>query len=464
MLLNTGKTMKLFTKTIIIALSGLTLMSTIPAQAQIESVADILEKVRENSAQTEAENRQREAVFRQRRDQQQQLLRRARNDLAALERRARQLQAQFDENQNTITRLNAELSTAQGEFRDVFGLARSQAAEFKALLDNSLITAEDPFRTEVLGRVAESKTLPDATELNSIWQSMLYEIQAQRQIKTFNAPVANAEDGAPQSVVRVGPFTVFTKAKGQFLDYKKPEGNNRTLLAQLPRQPQGEFNSAANKVARSNGGLVYAPIDPTRGNLLRSFELVPDVFERISQGGIIGYFILSLAGIGCLFGIIRILMLVLISSTVNAQKRQAHPSQGNPLGRVMMAYDDAKNKDPETVELKLDEAILRESPRLEVGLSLLKLGAGIAPLLGLLGTVTGMIKTFQAMTIHGTGDPQLMAGGISEALVTTMLGLIAAIPLLILHSFCSSLVRGVQGTLEEQAAGIVARHVESQVS
>ena len=88
--------------------------------------------------------------------------------------------------------------------------------------------------------------------------------------------------------------------------------------------------------------------------------------------------------------------------------------------------------------------------------------AGIAPLLGLLGTVTGMIQTFQAMMIYGTGDPQLMAGGISVALVTTMVGLIAAIPLLILHSFCSSLARGIQGTLEEQSAGIVARHVESR--
>lgn len=147
---------------------------------------------------------------------------------------------------------------------------------------------------------------------------------------------------------------------------------------------------------------------------------------------------------------------------VNGQKRKAQASKSNPLGRVMMAYDESKNKDGDTVELKLDEAILRESPKLEVGLNFLKLAAGIAPLLGLLGTVTGMIKTFQAMMIYGTGDPQLMAGGISEALVTTMLGLIAAIPLLILHSFCSSLARGVQGTLEEQSAGIVARHVEAR--
>ena len=152
------------------------------------------------------------------------------------------------------------------------------------------------------------------------------------------------------------------------------------------------------------------------------------------------------------------------SSAVNSQKKKAQPSKSNPLGRIMMAYDGVKDRDEEIIELKLDEAILRESPKLERWLNFLKLGAGIAPLLGLLGTVTGMIKTFQAMMIYGAGDPQLMAGGISEALVTTMLGLIAAIPLLILHSFCASLARGVQSTLEEQSAGIVARHVENRRS
>jgi len=189
---------------------------------------------------------------------------------------------------------------------------------------------------------------------------------------------------------------------------------------------------------------------------------VPDTRERIAQGGKIGMIIVILTAVGVIFGILNIIRLFLVSMAVKGQKRKAQPSKSNPLGRVMMAYDDASNKDSETVELKLDEAILRESPKLEFGLNFLKLGAGIAPLLGLLGTVTGMIKTFQAMMIYGTGDPQLMAGGISEALVTTMLGLIAAIPLLILHSFCASLARGVQSTLEEQSAGIVARHVEAR--
>jgi len=454
--------MKIFTKTTAIVMGAAVMFTAVPATAQISSIGQLLDKVRTDSAKTEQENRARESEFRQRRDQQSSLLSAARGELATLERKARSVQNTFDANQGRIDRLEGELKAAQGDFGEVFGLARSKAGEFKAILDSSLITAQYPTRSEVLGRVAESKALPNTDELNAIWQSMLQEMKAQRQVTTFSAPVANVNDGAEQQVVRVGPFAVFTKDGGDFLGYKAPTEPGDIALSKLPRQPGGAINAAAKEVANSNGGLVYAPIDPTRGGLLKSFERVPDTRERIAQGGKIGYIIVALAAIGTLFGVLRILMLMMTSAAVGGQKRKAQASKSNPLGRVMMAYDEAKNKDAETVELKLDEAILRESPKLEFGLNFLKLGAGIAPLLGLLGTVTGMIKTFQAMMIYGTGDPQLMAGGISEALVTTMLGLIAAIPLLILHSFCASLARGVQGTLEEQSAGIVARHVESR--
>lgn len=454
--------MKLFTKTTAVLMGASLMFSVAPSSAQITSIPDLLNKVRTDSAKIEQENRAREAEFRQRRNEQAALLSAARGELAALEGKARRVQVTFDANQGRIDALEGELKAAQGDFGEVFGLARSKAGEFKALLDASMITAQYPTRTEVLGRVAESKALPNSDELNAIWQSMLQEMKAQRQVATFSAPVANVDDGAEQQVVRVGPFAVFTKDNANFLSYEAPAEPGGIALSKLPRQPGGAINAAAKDVANSNGGLVYAPVDPTRGGLLRSFERVPDTRERIAQGGKIGYIIVALAVLGSIFGVLRIIMLMLTSAAVNGQKRKAQPSKSNPLGRVMMAYEESKNKDAETVELKLDEAILRESPKLEFGLNFLKLGAGIAPLLGLLGTVTGMIKTFQAMMIYGTGDPQLMAGGISEALVTTMLGLIAAIPLLILHSFCASLARGVQGTLEEQSAGIVARHVESR--
>lgn len=463
--------MKIFTKTTAAVFGAAVMLSATPASAQINSISDLLNKVRSDSAKTEAENRDREAKFRQRRDQQAGLLSQARGELAQLERKAASVQSTFDANGRTIASLEGELKAAQGDFGEVFGLARSKAGEFKAILDSSLITAEYPQRTQVLGTVAESKALPDSDQLNAIWQTMLQEIVAQRQVKTFTAPVANSADGAEQSVTRVGPFSIFTEQSADFLQYSPPKGEEESiLLAELPRQPGGAISAAAADVTKSSGGIVYAPIDPTRGELLKSFERVPTVTERVGNpfkfrtghGGVIGLIILWLAMLGVLFGLLNIVRLALAKMAVGGQKRKAQPSKSNALGRVMMAYEGAKNKDADTVELKLDEAILRESPKFEFGLNLLKLLAGIAPLLGLLGTVTGMIKTFQAMMIYGTGDPQLMAGGISEALVTTMLGLIAAIPLLILHSFCSSMARSIQGTLEEQSAGIVARHVESR--
>ena len=453
------------------ALVAASMLMTVPAGAQISSVDDVLRKIRSDSAAAQQENAAREQKFRQRRDQQSSLLAEARRELSTLEGRARSVQSTFDANKNRIAGLEDQLSKKQGDFREVFGLARSKAGEFKAILDSSMISAEDPGRTEVLGRISQSKALPSTDDLNQIWMTMLEEIESQREIATFEAPVANLDGGAAQSVTRVGPFAAFTTDGGNYLKYSPAKEAGDITLQLLPKQPDDKniVNAAKDVLGASAGSIVYAPIDPTRGSLLNSFERVPTFTERFGSfwkfqgghGGIVGIIIQWLAFLGVIFGIFNIFRLFMISSAVRGQKRKAQASKSNPLGRIMMAYDNSKGNDSEAVELALDEAILKESPRLERGLNMLKLGAGIAPLLGLLGTVTGMIKTFQAMMIYGAGDPKLMAGGISEALVTTMLGLCAAIPLLILHSLCASMARGVQSTLEEQSAGIVARHVES---
>jgi len=457
-----SKIMKTMTKKLTFVL-GASLLMAAPASAQINSVTDLLNKVRADSQTTQAENAKREAEFKTRRDQQARLLREARATLAGLERKANSVQSTFDINQRRVDALEGELKAAQGDFGEVFGLARSKAGEFKATLDSSLITAQFPTRTNVLGRVSDSKALPSTDDLNAIWKSMLNEIKYQRQVATFKAGVNNMGDGAEVDITRVGPFAVFTNDGANFLEYAVPTDDKIQALTSLPRQPGGNVTKAAKAVIGAGAGnMVFGPIDPTRGSLLKSFERVPDFRERIDQGGFIGKIILIMLAIGIALGLFRIIALFMTSTAVKAQKKRAQPSKGNPLGRVMMAYEGVKNKDEEIIELKLDEAILTESPKLEWGLNILKLFAAIAPLLGLLGTVTGMIKTFQAMMIYGTGDPQLMAGGISEALVTTMLGLYAAIPLLILHSFSASMARSVQGTLEEQSAGIVARHVESR--
>lgn len=443
--------------------------ASVSAHAQIKSVDQLLQEVRQNARQTAAENAKREAEFKANRDQQAAKLADAKRQLAALSAKVKRVESQFDANQREIDKLEGQLNSALGEFRDVFGLARSKAGEFKAILDASLVSAQYPNRTAVLGRIANLKALPSSDDMDAIWKSMLGEIKAQRQVAAFEAKVGNSADPTkPQEVVRMGAFDVFAK-DGKFLEYKPSDDAKVLPLNVLVKQPKKELVKAAQAVANAAPGeLVYGPVDPTRGGLLKSLERVPTFYERagflmkMGQGGPIGMIIWWLMVTALIFGVLNFIRLIFVSLAVRAQKKRAQPSKSNPLGRVMMAYESVKDKDEEVIELKLDEAIMRESPKLEMGLNLLKLAAAIAPLLGLLGTVTGMIKTFQAMVVYGAGDPQKMANGISEALVTTMLGLIAAIPILIIHSFCSSMARSVQGTLEEQSAGIVARNLENR--
>lgn len=452
-----------FFKTSMAALVGSAFLAAPAMAQQIDSIQDLLNTVRADSAQQEQINQQRIRDFESNAAEQTTELNRARAELSRLENEARQVERQFQANQAQIDSLKADLTAAQGEFGEVFGLARSMAGEFKSTLDRSLITAQMPNRTIRLGDVATSDALPSTTDLNAIWQTMLEEIRQQREVEEFTAQVAGFD--GQTSVTRVGPFVSFTTDGGQFLQYNPPvdSGEALPLLALLPAQPGGAIQSAADRVLGASAGeVIYAPIDPTRGELLKTFDLRPTPWERAQQGGVIGNIIMLLGLLTAILGIFLIVRLFLIRMSVAGQKRKSQPSKSNPLGRVMMAYEGARNADADTVELKLDEAILQESPKLEFGLNFIKLIAGIAPLMGLLGTVTGMIQTFQAMMIYGAGDPQLMAGGISVALVTTMLGLIVAIPLLIIHSFAASMARSVQATLEEQSAGIVARHVESR--
>ena len=284
----------------------------------------------------------------------------------------------------------------------------------------------------------------------------------QRQVVTFDAPVGNIGSGGTTetaAVTRIGPFTLFAMDGGnaRFIDV---EEGAMTVLA---RPAAGRLRSAAAAVARTAPDrLVAGPLDPSSGTLLGLIVDTPSLRERWEQGGPAGYTITALFFIAVLFGLFRLFQLIMTNGQVRAQARSSRASKGNPLGRILLAAEDARSADIETFELKLDDAIIRESAGLDFGLNFLKLAAAIAPMLGLLGTVIGMIITFQQITLFGAGDPQIMAGGISTALVTTVLGLIAAIPIMLIHSFCASASRGVQQIIEEQSAGIVARHAEAR--
>ena len=169
---------------------------------------------------------------------------------------------------------------------------------------------------------------------------------------------------------------------------------------------------------------------------------------------------LVIGAVGLLIAIWRFMGLTSDSRKVTAQLKTDVASTDNPLGRVLAAYEGNRSADTETIELKLSEAALKEMPGLTKGLLFIKVISVVAPLMGLLGTVTGMIKTFQVITLYGAGDPKMMAGGISQALVTTVLGLVVAIPMVLLHTIVSGQSRKVINVIQSQSAGLIAEHSE----
>ncbi len=435
-------------------LSGDNIISGANAQSAV-TLDQVLQAIRRERTEVSAENRQREQQFLQQRNQQQAELNRVRAQVAAAEAESTRLEGVMANNQDTIDDLDAELASKQGEFQELFGAARSAAADLNAQVERSIISTEFPGRGETLTELAQTEKLPSEAQLRDLWEIMVHQIAEQGKTSTYSAPVVQANgEAAEAQVTRIGPYVVFSN--GRYLTYS--DGN----LKFLARQPAGDVTAAASRVANASGdGFVRGAIDPSLGTLLGLIVESPTLQERIDQGRFIGKVIIGAALFGVALGIYKWVTLTMTAGAVRGQVRRKKPSKSNPLGRVMLAYENTQSADVETVALKLDDAILKEVPKLEGGLNLVKVLAATAPLLGLLGTVIGMINTFQAITLFGTGDPQIMAGGISEALVTTVLGLIAAIPLLLLHAFASGAAKRVSQILEEQAAGIIAEHAES---
>lgn len=462
--------MKLFTKSLqTLGATALVMGSAIafsaPALAQENvSLSDILRRVQQDSQQMSAEDQRRLQEFRQQTAEQSRLMSEARGQLNAAEARGRALSAEFDENERQLTELSAELETQAGDFGELLGQFRTAAGETMPIIKESLSNYEYSGRAEKLAEVSEARSLPTREDLDALPRAMLQEMVAQSEVKTFTAPVAGAgPEGqvAETEVMRVGIFTAATTDDTRFLEIIS-ENTDDPYLRVLKAQPGGDFQSAMRKLIGANEGeVVITPVDPTKGQLFAVAGEMPTFNQRIAQGGVVGAVILVLLAIGAAFAIFKIVTLFLMGGAMRKTAKTREAGTGNPLARVFEAYETNKHHDIESLELKLDEQILRESPKIERFNDIIKVLAAVAPLLGLLGTVIGMIITFTAITNFGAGDPKLMAGGISVALMTTVLGLVAAIPLLLLHAVAASLARGNQQILDEQAAGLVAERAES---
>lgn len=440
---------------IIVAVSLCSISSI--ANAQGTDLDSLLDLVRQGKVNETEEYRQREAEFRTAQGRQSGLLAEGQAEQAAEERRSDRLEVQFATNDDRLGELETEFTNELGALKEVLGVLQGVAGDTRSRLEASLTSAQFEGREEFIAglilKTSSGTQLPSIEEIERLWYEVQREMTEQGRVVTFDRPV-KMSDGSENTVpvTRVGVFNL--AMDGKYLKYEQG------LVAELDSQPQSRFTESTSGLQNASDGFAAFGLDPSRGSILALLIQKPGLEERIEQGGTIGNLIIAVGIIGFLLFLERVVYLSIASSKVKAQIRSETVNENNPLGRVLAVHEENKNADVETLELKIDEAILKEMPPLERFLTMIKLISAIAPLMGLLGTVTGMIETFQAMTLFGTGDPQVMAGGISAALMTTVLGICVALPMLFLHSLVNGMSQKVVHTIEEQSAGIIAVHAE----
>jgi biopolymer transport protein ExbB len=421
----------------------------------------LLELVKEGKSKEQTENTKREAEFKAARDQQDQILKAEQRELARQERIADQLEEEFRKNQEKLRIAEEAYLKQLGSLNELFGHMQSITTDSRVTFESSLTAAEfgkdrEKFLGDLTQKMGESTELPTIEEIERVWYEIMREMKATGEVSRFTATVINVDGTQTEcDVVRVGVYNAV--CGNSYLEYVPTKGQYQFLA----RQPAGRYTSSAGRVSNADASSGYVsfsvdPSGPSGGALLANLVQNPSLLERINQGGIIGYIILAIGGITLLYAIYKYVMLWMMGREVEAQLASSTPNSNNPLGRVLKVGASHMKETIDRLELKLAEAIMAERPSIERGISFVKIVSVVAPLAGLLGTVTGMIVTFQQITLFGTGDPKIMAGGISQALVTTVLGLVVAIPTTLAHSFLQSSARSVVDVLEEQATGIVA--------
>jgi biopolymer transport protein ExbB len=422
---------------------------------QSTSMDALLKRVRVGWAGERKEMKQRLTEFKNAKSEQQRLLNDAKNLRASLERRSEALETQFEGNELALTTLEETLTERLGALGELFGVVRQVSGDTRSQVEDSLVSAQIPGRDDFLQELGKNKSLPSIESLEKLWFILHQEMTELGKVVRFPATVVSIDgDQSQRDVIRVGAFNAISD--GVYLIFEDGK------LQELPKQPAGTYLYTVGSFESATGGMATLALDPSRGAILKVLIQTPGAMERIKFGGKVGYTIIALGLMAGLLAITRWVIVGLTGRRVAAQKKSDTVSEGNPLGRVLGIYEANRAADVETLELKLDEAIMRESASLDKMLWAVKVVSVVAPLMGLLGTVTGMIRTFQAITLFGTGDPKMMASGISEALVTTMLGLYVAIPLVLLHALVANTSKGVVEILEEQAAGLIARRAEQR--
>jgi len=363
----------------------------------------------------------------------------------------------FSDNENKLARLEEKLRLETGSLGELFGVVRQNAKELSAELGSTVNSVDRAEHTVTVDQIIDAKSLPSMPQLSGLWMSMVEQIQASSELSKSQIAFINGE-GNTQTVdaYRLGSIGLVTEE-----GYVNWNTQREDAIAYLKQPSNGPTLASLSSLA--NGEVSNIVVDPSRGFMLEQLALTPSLTDRLQAGGVVGKVILGLLAIGLIIALVRGISLAIARQKIRAQLKNPEQAGNNPLGRVLAVYNKEQNQTVEALELRLLEAVVDEQTHLEKGLSMLKLLAALAPMLGLLGTVTGMIETFQVITQFGNGDPKVMAGGISMALVTTVLGLVAAMPLLLAHNILSTQSENIRNILEKQGIGLVAEQAEKTV-
>ena len=426
---------------------------------------ELLEIVKRGQFADTQEQRDREARFRNEKNKQAKLLSDAKAERARLEREAARLEQKFEANEALLVVAEEQLRERLGSLNEIFGHLAGNTTEARNIMEQSLTAAQcgkdrEDFMTQLGSKMNEGIKLASIEELETLWYELQREINASGEVVKFNADVISTDGNVEKrDVVRVGNFNVVSD--GQYLSYSPSRG----MYSELPSQPAGRYTSSTSDILSENAFPVQFAADPTGpqgGSLLQSLISMPSTAERMTLGGPVGFIIMTIGLLATALFIWRFRELWSMRSAVQAQAASDSLSDDNALGRILKIAEEDKNADTETLELKMAEQILKERPTIE-GLNwVLKIVSVVAPLMGLFGTIIGMIETFTMITLFGTGDPKTMASGISVALVTTWLGLMVAIPTTFMYATVNNFAKGILGTIEESSTGMVAKRSEGK--
>jgi len=351
-------------------------------------------------------------------------------------------------------------------FREISGNVRVAARDLESLLKASPLSAGAPWRLETISPLLDKGYFPDIDDIAGMAGVFFDEIERGSQVSLREGEYVG-RDGRQTSgrIFQLGKFNTVYQGGGEtgFLVWS-PEGQRLFALSELPPR---NVRRALDKYLAGESDLV--PLDMSGGAALRQITSHTSLVEQISQGGPIIWpiFLIALAAMG-----IVVFKIVYLNRTSGNTDRimgevndlaargdwsacekivDGHRGKNWPVVRVIRAGLESREESRETLESVLQEAILHELPQVQKGIAMLAVLGAVAPLLGLLGTVTGMIDTFRVITLFGTSDPKLMSGGISEALVTTELGLAVAIPIMLLHTYLSRKADHLVGDMEAKA-------------